>query len=80
MSIILIFIGVLLVGFSDWLQPDQNRKPVLNRSIEILGGILWFVGVVLAFMNYSILKALLLLFVSFVVGSVIFAKPKKGKL
>ncbi len=80
MSIVLIFVGVLLVGISDWLQPDQNRKPTLNRYIESLGGIVWLVGVVLAFMNYSILKAILLLVVSFIVGSIILAKPKRVKL
>jgi multisubunit Na+/H+ antiporter MnhG subunit len=80
MSMVLIFVGVLLVGISDWLQPDQYHKPTLNRYMEYLGGILWLIGVVLAFMNYSIIKAILLLVTSFIVGAIIFAKPKRGKL
>ncbi len=75
--IILTIIGVVTLALSDKLQPDQLRKPRLNIYLGSLGGIIWLVGVVLGFFNYSILQAIGLLIVSFIIGG--FLGVKSGR-
>jgi|GEM_PF-2126406 len=77
MPIILMIIGVILVAATDRLQPDGFRKPPLNRYLGYLGGILWLIGVILVFVNYKLLHAILLLIASFVIGGIIGIKPNK---
>ena len=71
MPIALIIVGVFLLALSDWLQPDQLRKPTLNIVLVSLGGILWLAGIVLGFVNYKILYAILLLLGSFALGAIL---------
>jgi hypothetical protein len=76
-AIVLIIVGVLIVALTDRLQPDAYRKPTLNRYLGYLGGIVWLLGVVLAFVNYKLLHAILLLVASFILGGIIGVKPNK---
>lgn len=71
MAIALVIIGVLLVALSDRLQPDSHRKPKMNMYLGSLGGIIWLVGIVLAFVNYKLLHAVLLLLASFLFGAIV---------
>ncbi len=71
MPIVLIIIGVVLVAFSDKLQFDGHRKPKLNIYLGSLGGIVWFAGVILAFVNYKLLHASLLLIASLMLAAIV---------
>lgn len=71
MAIILIIIGVVMVAASDWMQPNALRKPKLNFYLSSLGGIVWLAGVVLSFVDYKLLHAVLLLIGSFVLGAIL---------
>lgn len=77
MPIVLLITGVLLIAISDWLQPDPYRKPILNQYMSIFGGLLWFAGIVLAFMNYSFVSAIAWLFASFILGAILRVKPSR---
>lgn len=70
-SLILVIIGVALVALTDKLQPDAHRKPKLNIYMGSLGGIIWFVGVILCFINYSLLYAILILIGSFILAAIV---------
>lgn len=77
MAITLIIVGVLLVAITDKLQPDAYRKPPLNKYLGYLGGTVWLIGVVLSFVNYKLLHAILLLVGSFIVAVIVGVKPNK---
>lgn len=77
MPIAIIVIGILIVAITDKLQPDAYRKPALNKYLGYLGGIVWLIGVILAFVNYRLLHAILLLVASFILGRIIAVKPNK---
>lgn len=70
-SLILVIIGVVLVALADKLQPNAHRKPKLNVYMSSLGGIVWLVGVILCFMNYSLLYAILILIGSFILAAIV---------
>lgn len=71
MDIAFIFSGIAFVAVSNWLQPNNYRKPKANRYLANIGGILWLLGIVLAFLHYHFIHAVLLLLASFLVGAVL---------
>jgi hypothetical protein len=77
LPIALVILGVVIVAFTDKLQPDAYRKPKLNTYIGFAGGILWFTGVVMGFFNYKIWIAILIIFASFILAAIAGIKPNK---
>jgi hypothetical protein len=77
MQILLVVVGILLLTFTDRLQPDPYRKPMLNIYLGYLGGLLWLVGIVLTFFDYGLLYSILVLFGSFLLGALLGIKPSK---
>ena len=77
LPIVLASVGVLTLAATDRLQPNGRRKPPLNTYIGYAAGIVWLLGIVLGFVNYKLLHAILLPVGSFILGGIAGIKPNQ---
>lgn len=74
LSLLLVFLGFAMGIGMDLLQPDEMRKPKMNKYLGYLGYWILLIGLVLVFIDHGVMFGILTLFVVLIAGAIL--KPR----